>query len=46
MKIPVTIGESEITFDMDDVRGRIEISGHRTNFADKIAVESARLPGR
>jgi hypothetical protein len=43
-KVTVTIGETEITFDMAEVQGRIEISGKRAKFADRIAPEPASLP--
>ncbi len=41
-EVAVTIGETGIIFEMADVGGRIEISGRRTNFTDKIAVEPAK----
>ena len=45
-KVTVTIGQINITFEMADVGGCIELSGRRTKFADKIAVEQTKLPGR
>ena len=45
-EVTVTIGETRITFEMADVGGRIELSGRRTKFADKIVVEPVGLPGR
>ena len=45
-EVTVTIGETRITLEMADVGGRIELSGKSTRFADKIAVEPAKQPGR
>jgi hypothetical protein len=44
-EIVVTIGKTRITFEMTDVQGRIELSGMRNRFTNKIVVESAELPG-
>jgi hypothetical protein len=41
-EVTVTIGETRITLEMADIGGRIELSGRRTNFTDKIAVEPAK----
>ncbi|MHC4112600.1 MAG: heparinase II/III domain-containing protein [Planctomycetota bacterium] len=45
-EVTITIGQTRITFEMAEVRGRIELSGRRANFTDKIVVESVGLPGR
>jgi len=43
-EVTVTIGEAGVTFDMAEVQGRIELSGKRASFTDRIAAESAGLP--
>jgi len=45
-EVIVTIGETRITFEMDEVRGHIEFSGRRTKFAHKIVVERTGPPER
>jgi len=43
-EITVTIGKAAITFDMAEVRGFIELSGKRANFANRITAEPFKLP--
>ncbi len=45
-EVTVTIGRKRITFEMAEVRGRIELSGRRTRFTNQIVVEPTRPPGR
>ncbi|MGB2809799.1 MAG: heparinase II/III family protein [Sedimentisphaerales bacterium] len=45
-EVTITIGQTRITFEMSEVRGRIELSGRSTKFADTIVVEPAMLADR
>jgi len=40
--LPVPVGRTRITFTTDEPAGRIEISGRRTKFANKIVAETNR----
>jgi hypothetical protein len=45
-EVTIIIGQTRITFEMTEVRGRIEISGKRNRFTNKIVVEPTGPPGR
>ena len=45
-EVTVKIGQSRITFEMAEVRGRIELSGESTKLANTIVVEPTKLHGR
>ncbi|MBW8039735.1 MAG: hypothetical protein FVQ85_07025 [Planctomycetes bacterium] len=45
-EVTVTIGRTRITFEMAEVRGRIELFGRRARFTNQIVVEPTMPPGR